>query len=523
MAKKKLQDERIGQRLGDYQIMSVLATGGMARIYVGKDVNLEREAAVKVLTPEMMESDTFLAERFIREAKSVAVLDHANIIPIYQYGEQDGLYFLAMKLIKGRDLADEINAIQNTGERMDIPRMLHLLRQTAAALDHAHKHGIIHRDVKPSNVLIEDGTDRAILTDFGLVLRQTEIDKTMGTAFGTPRYISPEQALASESVVPQSDIYSLAIIVYEILTGSQVFKADTAMQVALSHISEPPPAPTTINPDIPRAAEREILKALEKTPEARHSTATQFIEAVADAYGQKVVGIAGGRMKQTGKLPPEPRSPKQTASAPTSVPPIAPPAKKSPKSADAPGQANTLKKSSLSIRIIGTALVAVLALVGAFLALSGGGESGLTSAGGSISPQVIPVSLGGQQPLQAFYNREAFAIRNTGDVPVSVHQLRATRGNATGFDGTAMVNAQRLDPGECVVVQTVEIRVSLPNDWGCTSVRNVILRYGDGLFWQGESGTFRLNPPGAGAVDCPLTDEAGAGLTCDFTLPEIRN
>lgn len=277
----------IGEQLGDYKIVEKIASGGMSQIYRGVDERLGRIAAIKVLPPEIMETDDLMVERFQREARAVASLEHPNIVPIYQYGEKDDLYFLAMKHIGGEDLADVLNRMQREDELIDPKRMLTILSQVADALDHAHSAGVVHRDVKPSNIMLEqtaNGDEKAILTDFGLVLRQ-QVDQTMGTAFGTPRYISPEQALASEDSVPQSDIYSLAVIVYEMLTGSMVFKADTAMQIAISHISVPPPPPTSINPQIPKDVEREILKALSKQPEKRHESAGAFVRALKIAFG----------------------------------------------------------------------------------------------------------------------------------------------------------------------------------------------------------------------------------------------
>jgi serine/threonine protein kinase len=275
----------IDKQLGDYKIISVLAAGGMAKIYRAVDVQLDREVAVKVLSPAMLDADTTLSTRFQREARAVAKLEHDNIIPIYRAGREDDFYYLAMKLIEGGDLATELNDLHAQFKLIDTKRMLLLMGQVAAALDHAHSAGIIHRDVKPSNILIEH-SGKAILTDFGLVLN-ADLEKTMGTAFGTPRYISPEQALASEKAVPQSDIYSLAVIVYEAVTGSMVFKAETPMQIALSHISEPPPPPTSVNADIPPAVEKEILKALAKDPEKRHATVSEFVSALKAAYGDK--------------------------------------------------------------------------------------------------------------------------------------------------------------------------------------------------------------------------------------------
>lgn len=276
------QGTLIGKTLGDYELVELLTSGGMARIYKGLDVRLQRFAAVKVLMRELLDSDETLPERFQREARAVAQLDHPNIVNIYQTGEQDGYMFIAMRLIEGSDLADEITRLRRLGQMMDPRRAVAILEQVAEALDYAHARGIIHRDFKPSNVLL-DAQDRAYLTDFGLALWQSK-DKTMGTAFGTPRYIAPEQALASETAVPQSDIYAMAVVLYEILTGDMLFRADTPMQIALSHISEPPPSPRLINSSIPEGVERELLRALAKDAKQRPQTAGEFIANIKNAY-----------------------------------------------------------------------------------------------------------------------------------------------------------------------------------------------------------------------------------------------
>lgn len=271
-----------GKRLGDYELDRRLTSGGMAHIYLARDVQLGRTVAVKVLTPDILEKDPALPTRFLREARAVAQLEHDNIVPIYQYGEQSGLYFLAMRYIDGRDLSQELKSLHARNERIPIPRLLLILSQVASALDYAHRQGIIHRDVKPSNILLGEN-DKAYLSDFGLVLWQT-VEATMGTAFGTPRYISPEQATDSLSVRSQSDLYSLAVVTFEALTGQPVFKGVTPMEIALAHISEPPPSPRLLNENIPQAAEDELLRALEKDPLKRHETVMEFVNALRRAY-----------------------------------------------------------------------------------------------------------------------------------------------------------------------------------------------------------------------------------------------
>lgn len=282
------KDNLVGQKLGDYKLVHKLTSGGMSHVYIGIDEKLERKAAIKLLTPDFMGQDDSMTQRFEREAKAVAALEHDNIIPIYQFGEGQDMYFLAMRYIEGQDLADELIALRNSGQRMGINRMLGILEQVAAALDYAHEQGIIHRDVKPSNILL-DKNDKAYLTDFGLVLRAS-VDQTLGTAFGTPRYISPEQAVDSQRVVSQSDVYSLAVIVYEILTGEMVFRGATPMEMALAHISEKPVPPSHYNPEIPASVENELLKALDKDPRRRHRTATEFIEALRRGYKMSSAG-----------------------------------------------------------------------------------------------------------------------------------------------------------------------------------------------------------------------------------------
>jgi len=272
----------IGKKLGDYRIESKLASGGMAHVFIGIDEKLGRKAAVKVLTPDFSSADDTMTLRFEREARAVAQLEHDNIIPIYQFGDYEGMYFLAMRFIDGGDLSDEMATLARQKAKIEPERLVFILTQVASALDYAHERGIVHRDVKPSNIMLSSN-DKAFLTDFGLVLWES-VDKTMGTAFGTPRYISPEQATDSQTAVPQSDVYSLAVIIYELLTGHMLYTGNTPMEMAIAHITETPTPPTQYNADIPYEVEAEILRALSKSPEDRHPTATSFIQAIKEAY-----------------------------------------------------------------------------------------------------------------------------------------------------------------------------------------------------------------------------------------------
>ncbi|CAG0959662.1 hypothetical protein ANRL2_00745, partial [Anaerolineae bacterium] len=293
------------------------------KVYEGVDNKLRRHAAVKVLDDDKLSSDITLTERFQREARAIAQLDHPNIIPIYQYGEQDGVYFLAMKLIRGNDLAHELSHLRHAGERMDVKITLHILEQIAAALDIAHAANIIHRDIKPSNILL-DQMHHAILTDFGLVF-QPSIDTTSGTSFGTPRYIAPEQAMSSGGALPQSDLYSLGVIAYQMLVGQTPFAGDSPLELALAHISKPPPPPRSINPGMPEAAERELLKVLAKDPADRHATAGEFVSALKHAYEAEdarnhapaliespaIIDEDEGDLPPTGIMPAPPPQPRQ--------------------------------------------------------------------------------------------------------------------------------------------------------------------------------------------------------------------
>lgn len=519
-----------GHQLGDYLLVSKLATGGMAHIYKGIDQKLQRQAAVKVLTPEMMEADASLTARFIREAQSVAALEHENIISIYQFGEQEGIYFLAMKYVQGMDLSDALAQLRRTGEKMEITRALRILEQVASALDFAHKAGIIHRDVKPSNILL-DQNDKAILTDFGLVLRQS-VDQTMGTAFGTPRYISPEQAIASDAAVPQSDIYSLAVILFEILTGQSLFKGATPMEMALSHINDTPPAPRSINPEIPDAVEAEILKALSKEPKQRHLTAVEFIHKVREGYGlanrpdtepEKSIGFA-------------PTSPVQTLSKTPLMIDFS-----DPKKENGPTPPNKATPSTAATSGRGSRFRRVLLLLLLILAIGGGGyivannlpliglptatstpetvaqqqtpQSGATATqeAATATPTPTSVAAGSSDPgtFSLVYSYEAFAMRNLTGAAIDTRQLNFVRGsedNLVEFAGRT-ITAGSIPDARCALITWQGRTVSIPAEWECgqRQLYSQFARFGGLLFWRADGliETFEVQLNDKTIATCP--------------------
>lgn len=263
--------ELVGITLGDYRLDDVIGEGGMATVFKAYQISLKRWVAVKVL---YYQAGTSLA-RFQLEAKAIASLRHRNILNIYGYGEQDGLPYIVMEYIEGGTLEDRL-----TGSPMSWRRVVDLAIPMAKALHYAHRHNIIHRDVKPSNILMPQ-ENWPILADFGLVKRydqESSITQT-GTFMGTPSYIAPEQARDSK-LDARADMYSLGVVLFEMVTGRVPFDYDFANKILLAHISEPPPSPRELNPNCPVELEAIILKTLQKEPADRFSDMQEMLEAL---------------------------------------------------------------------------------------------------------------------------------------------------------------------------------------------------------------------------------------------------
>ena len=268
-----------GQCLGQYEILARISKGSTSTVYKAYQSKLDRFVAVKVLSPQVVDEEGFL-ERFTQEARAVAQLDHPNIVPVYDFDREGDVAYIVMKYVESGTLRSMM-----TGAPMDLGLTVDIVTQVGLALGYAHRRGVIHRDVKPSNVLIGQGR-WALLTDFGLakMLSSGGHITRSGVGMGTPDYMSPEQAqgLAGDGRV---DLYSLGATLYEMVTGRPPFKADSLMGVVVKHITEPPPPPRQFNPDLPEALESVILKALAKDPASRFQTAEAMVAAIVRGAG----------------------------------------------------------------------------------------------------------------------------------------------------------------------------------------------------------------------------------------------
>ncbi len=272
------------QTFGRYRVIGPLGSGGMAQVFKGYDPVLDREVAIKVISRG--EHDAAFNERFRREARAIAALRHPNIVRVYDYGEHEDSHYMVMELVRGVDLGHGFSTLYAQGKLLDLPQVQAIVDQVAAGLDYAHARGIIHRDVKPSNILLGD-EETVVLTDFGLVLKLAPgVEPTRGQSLGTPEYIAPEQAMDSAWATPRSDVYSLGVVLYLVLTGSLPFRADTPLQTALKHIAEAPRRPREVNPALSPAVEAVLLKALEKKPEDRYASAGELARALRTAWTQ---------------------------------------------------------------------------------------------------------------------------------------------------------------------------------------------------------------------------------------------
>jgi YVTN family beta-propeller protein len=313
-------DQRTGTRLGGYELGEVLGRGGMGVVYRATHVHLGREVALKLLAPDLAEHPDF-RERFLRESRLAASLDHPNVVSVYDAGDFEGTLYIAMRYIEGTDLAE---FLRQEGP-LEPQTVVTMLGQVAAALDAAHECGLIHRDVKPANVMIASG--HCYLTDFGLTKRASASEVSAGLTqtgafLGTVDYVAPEQ-IAGKPIDGRVDVYALACVLHECLTGARPYTKDSDVAVIYAHLNDPPPRPTELRPELPPAIDRVVATGMAKAPENRYSTCAELIDAASAALAVNPSG-ASPRGAERPILAPtmpgstvSPRGPERPTLAPT--------------------------------------------------------------------------------------------------------------------------------------------------------------------------------------------------------------
>ena len=288
-----------------YEVRRVVGSGGFAEVYEVWDKDLERRLAVKVLRPDVAWTAGMI-ERFQRETRAAARLEHPNILPIHFVGDGEGLVYYAMPFVDGMSLGE---LLKRSGA-LPAERALAIIVPILDALDHAHKAGLIHRDIKPDNIMLDTARGRPLLVDFGIARR---LDSTAGAGLtqtglviGTPHYMSPEQALGDPSLGPRSDLYSLGCVLFQMVTGSPPFDGESSQQVVGKHIADPAPAASDVNPKVPRELSDVILRCLEKQPSDRFQSAREVSAALGSDRQPSAVTellVSGARTKPTVRRP----------------------------------------------------------------------------------------------------------------------------------------------------------------------------------------------------------------------------
>lgn len=335
-----MSDTLTGKTVGKYKIINKLGSGGMAEVYKGYQDNLDRYVAIKFMHAFLAEDQDFL-HRFKREARAMASLRHPHIVRVFDfdtYGENT--YYLVMEFIDGGTLKDRLTTSSQTGALIPLEQATQIATEMADALAYAHGRGMVHRDIKPANIMLDEETGKAILTDFGIVKlvggKDASTVTMTGALIGTPAYMSPEQALG-EKGDERVDIYSLGVVLFQMVTGQLPFDADTPLAVVMKQVNDPTPLPVDFNPDVPLALQDVILKSLAKDPEERYQKAAEMAAAL------RAVKLQDGAAAVVPPIVPPPTAVTDTASSgtapgatvvvpppPETAPAAPPPAKKRP-------------------------------------------------------------------------------------------------------------------------------------------------------------------------------------------------
>ena len=459
-------DPRIGSELAGYRIERLLGRGGMSVVYLAEHVRLRRKVALKLLAPDLASDERF-RERFLRESRLAASLDHSNIIPIYDADEAEGLLYIAMRYVEGPDLKTLVAREGPLAPR----RALSLVAQVASALDVAHERGLIHRDVKPGNVLIteESGAEHVYLADFGLtkeVSSESGLTAT-GQFVGTGDYMAPEQ-IERQPVGAAADVYSLGCVLYECLTGEVPYPADRLMAVLWAHVNEKPPSVSARVPDLPAGVDAVVARAMAKAPEERYGSCRELVEAARAELGLSgELGVAS---------------------------PVPPP--------------RTRSRRWLLVAVVALALVAAAAIAAIVATRGGGGETAATKP-------VLPITVDSLVRIDPATNQVTAAI------PVPLGQSGIGSALSIGDGSAWVVNSEdrtlsEIDLQTNRVTRTVDVEQSgTPREvWAAEGA--VWVNYGPTSSGRATSGSVERFDPETGSSSVVVSGTylggaAGAG------------
>ncbi len=484
---------RIGTEIAGFRIESVLGRGGMSVVYLAEQTRLGRKVALKVLASGFLERDEQFRDRFLQESHIAASLDHPNIIPIYDAGEEDGCLYIAMRYVEGRDLSQILDQEGPLG----LGRTLFILDQVASALDTAHAHGLVHRDVKPANVLLVGNTDRVYLTDFGVAKPTTSAGMTRtGFFIGTPDYCAPEQ-IEGREIDARTDVYALGGVLYSSLTGLTPYARDTEVAVLHAHLLEPPPKLIKQRPELPNALDRVLARAMAKAKEDRYPSCGEFLAAaeaaarerpmtapfvepagpatvlapsdgdpaatVADPTATPSAAPPASASAPPAATPPPGPAPADTAPPAATPPAAAPPAEPPPAAASEPSRVR--KAPRFGTRTLVAALLAVVVALAAVLAVvlltRGGGSSNPPATGGTTQgttfrvalssaaevPKSLVASLSGSADVTVTGSKVCWRFQLNGvDNPTAAH---IHRGSATESGPVVVPLGTAFEPDGC--------------------------------------------------------------------------
>ncbi|NOG64356.1 MAG: serine/threonine protein kinase [Chloroflexi bacterium] len=496
-----MNDPLIGRQVANFRIERVLGRGGMAQVYYGRDVKLQRPVAVKVIDASFRGNPAY-ARRFVQEARTIATWRHENIVQIYYADNESDLYYFVMEYLDGLDLAGLLARYLRNGELMPLEDVIRIGRAIASALDYAHQKGVVHRDVKPSNVMVATD-DRIVLMDFGLALDSHQ--GTMGEVFGTPHYIAPEQARNSSNAVPQSDLYSLGIILYEMLTGTVPYDDPSPTAVALQHLTLPLPPPRERNPALNIETEAVLIKALSKSPADRYQKGYELMDALEKA-------VSAHSFASPIELPPLPagmefrpqtslsqvsvadwlaRHTQETQTSTAYPIPGLPPTRRSLQTSEVSRQAPPPNMASSSKKwgwLIGASLASVLIVglaIAGFVLLSGDGNEDKQNVGATATVEPsITATIGVLVPQDAATSIPTLTASPTEAISVAGIQTVATSSPTPTLTATATSTNSPIPTAPASLTPTIEqISVSAVPTIKYPNGRRVILLYNADSFY----------------------------------------